>query len=85
MLAKAGEFSCQSTDIACLCKNPNFGYGIRDCSYQYCQNDTAAAQIVAFGVQYCASVGVTIGGSATVPVVTVSSISEDPFCLLKSN
>ena len=54
MLGKAGEFGCSNTDAACLCKDANFAYGVRDCSYQSCQNDTAAAIVVAYGTAYCA-------------------------------
>jgi len=36
MNAKAGEFSCSTSDTACLCKNVNYGYGVRDCSSAYC-------------------------------------------------
>lgn len=54
MLGKAGDFGCGASDAACLCKDANFAYGVRDCSYQYCQNDTAAAMVVAYGTAYCA-------------------------------
>jgi hypothetical protein len=52
MLALAPSLGCSSTDAACLCKNVNFGYGIRDCSNAAC-GTAIASTVIAFGNQYC--------------------------------
>ena len=53
MLGQATQLGCQANDAKCLCQNQNFAYGIRDCSYQSCNNETAAAEVVSYGVAYC--------------------------------
>lgn len=72
MLAQAPQLNCAANDVACLCKNVNFGYGVRDCSYQSCPNTDDAARVVSFGVQFCAGVGVvvTIPATGTATVTT---------------
>lgn len=55
MLTKAGELGCNGADPKCLCSNQNFLYGVRDCSYQSCNDDGAAGKVVAFGLEYCKS------------------------------
>ena len=51
---KAGELGCDSRDLKCLCANPNFTYGLRDCSAETCPNEDAR-RIVAYGVEVCRS------------------------------
>lgn len=52
MLAKAPSLGCSGTpDPACLCKNQNFVYGIRDCATEACGSDAPA--IIAAGTQIC--------------------------------
>jgi len=53
MLGQAAALGCAGADPKCLCQNQNFIYGIRDCSYQFCQNDTAAGSIISYGTEYC--------------------------------
>ncbi len=67
MLNKAGELGCNSGDVACLCRNVNFGNGIRDCSIQFCGNVGQANQVIAWGTTLCAN--------ANTPV-TISSVSS---------
>jgi len=56
MFAKATERNCSSeTDYTCLCDNPNFLYGVHDCSYQSCQNNTAANIADDWVNSFCAS------------------------------
>merc|ERR1712169_165108 len=64
MLGLAPSLGCGATDAACLCGNVNFAYGIRDCSNAACGSDVAPS-VIAYGVAYCSSAGVAIGGSAT--------------------
>jgi hypothetical protein len=64
MLAKAVELGCSTSDVACLCKNANFAYGIRDCSTAVCaSNSNDAATVIAYGQSVCA--GYASGGSGT--------------------
>jgi hypothetical protein len=59
--ATSSEIGCQSsTDYNCLCNKPNFLYGVRDCSYQYCQNNTAANIAIAWGNSFCSKFSGTI-------------------------
>ncbi|KAK0704748.1 hypothetical protein B0H67DRAFT_603804 [Lasiosphaeris hirsuta] len=57
LFALASTFSCGAEDIACLCKAPNWGFGIRDCSIQACQDDAKANTIISWGNQLCADAG----------------------------
>ncbi|RYP70122.1 hypothetical protein DL771_005634 [Monosporascus sp. 5C6A] len=61
MLNLANHFGC-GLDPLCLCTQPDFLYGIRDCSNEYCQDPNAAAQTINYGAQYCADGGVAISG-----------------------
>merc|ERR1712219_94592 len=63
MLGLAPSLGCGATDAACLCGNVNFAYGICDCSNAACGSDVAPS-VIAYGVAYCSSAGVAIGGSA---------------------
>lgn len=60
MLAKADELGCPANDIVCLCKNVNFGYGIRDCSVQVCRDIEQANIAINWGKNLCANAGVTV-------------------------
>jgi hypothetical protein len=72
MLAKAAELGCGDNDIACLCKNKDFGYGIRDCSVQSCATIEQANLAIAWGNNLCSSVSVTANiASATAVAVSV--------------
>jgi len=52
MIALAPSLGCSASDAACLCKNVNFQYGIRDCSNAVCGDQTAST-VISFGSQYC--------------------------------
>ncbi|KEZ46909.1 hypothetical protein SAPIO_CDS0249 [Scedosporium apiospermum] len=58
MIGKAGEFGCQSTDVACLCRSRDFVYGIRDCSVESCSS--SAEQVIQYGVDFCRSQGIEV-------------------------
>jgi CFEM domain len=52
MLALAPALGCSAADATCLCENPNFLYGVRDCSIEAC--GASEQQIAeAFAVSYC--------------------------------
>jgi CFEM domain len=55
MLGLAVSLGCPSTDVACLCANQNFGYGVRDCSAQACPPGTDLSGISQYALQYCGS------------------------------
>jgi hypothetical protein len=73
---KAEELGCSPGDTQCLCTNPNFMFGFRDCSNPNCPIDEAL-QIVAFGVQLCSDEGVVItdGGSSQITGTDGGSVS----------
>jgi hypothetical protein len=64
---KAQELGCNAGDNACLCKNVNFGYGIRDCSNAVCTASSDVAAATSYGSSFCASAtggaGAGAGGS----------------------
>lgn len=57
--AKSQELGCEAGDVSCLCTNPDFIYGLRDCSAAIC-NDEQAAAVVAYGLAICRQAGVQI-------------------------
>jgi len=63
------SFGCGQGDVLCYCREPNFGYGVRDCANEACSAEDAAT-VIAFGTQYCqqalasASPSPTTGASA---------------------
>lgn len=50
------QFGCAPGNATCYCTNVDFGYGVRDCSVQSCQNATASDETIAFGEAYCKSI-----------------------------
>ena len=46
------SFGCGQGDVLCYCREPNFGYGVRDCANEACGSEEAAT-VIAFGTQYC--------------------------------
>ena len=48
------QFGCGQNDVLCYCREPNFGYGVRDCANEACGSGEAST-VIAFGTQYCAS------------------------------
>lgn len=52
MFALAPSLGCKADDAACLCKNNNFQYGIRDCSNEACGADVAT-QAIAYANSFC--------------------------------
>lgn len=49
---EAPNLGCAVNDLACLCQNKDFTYGLRDCSAATCGSEEAR-QIVEFGIQLC--------------------------------
>jgi hypothetical protein len=70
MFAQASSLNCNSsTDYSCLCDNPDFLYGLRDCSNESCLNNTAANIAISWGNSFCAS----YSGTITLPSATGSN------------
>jgi len=70
MLAKT-DLGCSAGDLACLCPNKDFGYGVRDCTWAACNNnqgnvDTALQWLSAA----CAAVGKTLPPIPNTPGAT---------------
>ena len=72
MLDQAVALGCQKSDYACLCKNMNFGYGVRDCSTPVCSAaGVDPAPIISVGNQFCA-------GPSTLPLQHHSHLLTTP-------
>ena len=57
MLGKASSLGCATSDYACLCKNMDFGFGVRDCSTALCaaqKPPVDPTQIISVGNSFCA-------------------------------
>ncbi|XDG03751.1 hypothetical protein ABKA04_003366 [Annulohypoxylon sp. FPYF3050] len=65
MLNQASELGCTDVAPSCLCTKPNFIYGVRDCATESCQDQSLAQQVIQYGSQYCASIGVDVSGIPT--------------------
>ncbi|KAI1457929.1 hypothetical protein F4805DRAFT_160661 [Annulohypoxylon moriforme] len=65
MLNQASELGCTDVAPSCLCTKQNFIYGVRDCATESCQDQSLAQQVIQYGSQYCASVGVDVSGIPT--------------------
>jgi hypothetical protein len=59
------QFGCASGNATCYCFDPNFGYGLRDCSTEAC-GDAVYSQILAWGTSVCA------GMSCHLPLLQLS-------------
>ncbi|KAL2184835.1 hypothetical protein L209DRAFT_403641 [Thermothelomyces heterothallicus CBS 203.75] len=49
---------CGENDIACLCRNKDFGFGIHDCTIQVCDSVDQANVAIDWGNSLCAGVNV---------------------------
>ncbi|KAL1959155.1 hypothetical protein VTO42DRAFT_2660 [Malbranchea cinnamomea] len=82
MLDLAEELGCARGDMACVCANIDFEYGIRDCTTEACPGDDPSAAIAA-GLALCpegSTPSETLTGSAnpteTGSVTTTSALSS---------
>ncbi|KAI2467452.1 hypothetical protein F4781DRAFT_308484 [Annulohypoxylon bovei var. microspora] len=87
MLSQASELGCTDVAPSCLCTKQNFIYGVRDCATESCQDQSLAQQVIQYGSQYCASVGVDVSGipsatgtnpTASTTVVATASATNNP-------
>jgi hypothetical protein len=79
MLAQYSTLGCDSPDPACLCRNVNFGYGIRDCANGACGTVTGST-VIAFGSSYCAIAEATETPFPVTATPTITAISQLPAC-----
>ncbi|KAI1206160.1 uncharacterized protein F4807DRAFT_463927 [Annulohypoxylon truncatum] len=88
MLNQASDLGCTNVAPSCLCAKPNFIYGVRDCATESCQDQSLAQQVIQYGSQYCASVGVDVSGiptatgtnpTASTTVVATASPTNNPI------
>ncbi|EAQ92535.1 hypothetical protein CHGG_00770 [Chaetomium globosum CBS 148.51] len=59
MVAQYSALGCASPQPSCLCKNVNFGYGLRDCANGAC-GTAVAPTVISYGSSYCASATATV-------------------------
>lgn len=50
---KTEELGCSDGDNACLCRNANFAYGVRDCSAELCVSSTTGEQALNYVFEFC--------------------------------
>lgn len=94
MIGMAENLGCASGDAACLCTMVNFGFGVRDCSDQSCNNATNAANAVAYANSYCSceliaravpnfltSLAATAGSASTTGSLTAAAVSCPCFAV----
>ncbi|KAK4202930.1 hypothetical protein QBC40DRAFT_319653 [Triangularia verruculosa] len=54
MVSLHANLGCeQPDDISCLCSKPDFGFGIRDCAVQACENVQQAERVISEGKDIC--------------------------------
>jgi CFEM domain len=53
MLGQAQALGCDPTNVACLCANQDFGFGVRDCTAESCPPDVDLSGIQQYADQYC--------------------------------
>ncbi|ROT43498.1 hypothetical protein SODALDRAFT_40679 [Sodiomyces alkalinus F11] len=51
----AEQLGCNQGDLGCLCRQQDFIYGVRDCSFQSCFGEGEADSVLSFGYSLCAS------------------------------
>lgn len=51
----SSQLGCAAGNVTCYCTEPDFGYGIRDCSDQSCPTPQDAQEVISFGTTYCSS------------------------------
>jgi hypothetical protein len=63
----SSQLGCAAGNVTCYCNEPDFGYGIRDCSDESCTNQAEAQTVIAYGLTYCtsalASYSATVSGA----------------------
>ena len=81
MLGQYKNLGCATANTACLCKNSNFGYGIRDCANGAC-GTAVATTVIAYGSAMCSGIAVTTAPEPTTtgPTTTGTNVAALPIC-----
>ncbi|EMC94958.1 hypothetical protein BAUCODRAFT_34958 [Baudoinia panamericana UAMH 10762] len=53
----SSQLGCAVGNVTCYCTSPEFGYGVRDCSNQACQNSADAQSVISYGLTFCSGKG----------------------------
>lgn len=80
MLAKYQELGCGNQDIACMCRAPNFNYGVRDCANAACTDAGQASTVIAFETSYWCPKYMATGTHSPTQAPTPTAISDLPAC-----
>ncbi|KAE9567213.1 hypothetical protein CGMCC3_g16634 [Colletotrichum fructicola] len=83
MINTYSSLGCSTPDPACLCRNVNFGYGIRDCSNAVCGVADASA-VIAYQSKYCASALATATGGTATPTSATKTTSASSTTAITS-
>ncbi|KAK3335209.1 CFEM domain-containing protein [Cercophora scortea] len=80
MVGLAEQLGCPPVngkpDTACLCSKPDFGYGIRDCASEACQQKDVAP-VINYGLSYCANaVAISASGAETLTAVATPAAAS---------
>lgn len=79
MLAKYEELGCGAYDVACLCRAPNFNYGVHDCAMAACKSDEAST-VISFETSYYCPHYMATGTNSPTHAPTPTAISDLPAC-----
>ena len=76
----SSQLGCSTGDVTCYCREPDFGYGVRDCANEACPSNDDAQTVIAFGTQYYGmalqSYQSTDSGSSTPAASAISILSS---------
>jgi len=76
MVNLADSLGCKGSDVACLCMNPDFSYGLRDCTNESCSSQQDALDTQAWGFNLCANQGIAVTSvSSAISVSTLSGVT----------
>ncbi|KAK0732403.1 hypothetical protein B0T21DRAFT_195369 [Apiosordaria backusii] len=76
MVSLHASLGCdQPDDISCLCSKPDFGFGIRDCAVQACENVQQAERVISEGKDICARAEPAASPAADSSTAAVASAS----------
>lgn len=81
MVGLASELNCQANDLACLCANPDFGYGIHDCTVEACSGDNVQ-DVESYASSVCASASEFIPAGYVPQKKTKKKVMTDWVCAL---
>ncbi|KAK4226478.1 hypothetical protein QBC38DRAFT_480496 [Podospora fimiseda] len=69
----SAPFNCGADDKKCLCGNPNFWYGIRDCASQVPCGEQEVSAVLAWGNEFCKDAGTALNTGTLAPAESTPS------------